>query len=905
MKGLNYFKHLLPAIIILFAGLLSYGQSTQLTFEGFENGEIPVGWGILDENDDALTWKSYNGSYANTGEYYAGVPGFITETANDDYLILPKLLPSAEYPTVSFWGKSTDYAPETVEVLLSTTGAQPADFTIELAVLDPMPTIYTEYEYDLTDYIGQEVFFAIRYVAPADQNIPCIDDITFPKYVSSTDAGIGLMYAENDLIIDFPNELLVPVVNEGASAISEFTIHCYNEVDGDDELLATVNQFVTLSAGETMHVPFEVTFADTGMYNLYTVVEVEGDMTVENNTSTVQEFHVGEDINVLVGVPMDWDSGDTPSSFFHRNSLTQTIFYADELNVYPGMTLNEFTLFLGNGLENSGTQVLTMWMGETTRDSLSDGEGWIDVNELTEVFNGSITIPPGNHEIPIEIDPYLYTGQNLVLMVSKVDNGNVPYAGWRVQTTERTGRAIHYLNHDFAADPYNPPALINCEISAQIPKTLFTFEYIPGNNGSLEGVVSDGTNPIEGVSITVDELGFQTNSNGIGEYAFDYMPAGTYTISASRDGYVPTTVADVVVGSDGVTTQDIVMESVESYPVDLTGFVYDEETQEPIEGVMINAASGLFNGVGMSQADGSYTIVGLPGYQHYELNFTKEGYESTEAEITVEAENATLEDAYMVYMYAEVTVEVSTNEVGEDNVEGAELTLSHMENATAVYTATVPADGVIVFDEVLKGDYEIEVIHAAFNTYTEGDIAIQTATTIEVVLMETRVAPIDLAAEDIAQGTVLFTWDHESASDRSFVSFDVFLNGSLVETVFDMHYEFTNLNYQTTYSMGVRAKYTSGYSSTQTITHTFLWDNVNNELVQDITIYPNPTSDNIYVKVPNKCDLVISDLSGREVMNLEDVTNTTQIQLQTLENGVYFIRFFIADSQITKKIIIQ
>lgn len=103
-----------------------------------------------------------------------------TTLLNDDYIMSPAIdLAGASGSNFSFWGKSvTDqYGLEQFEVLLSTTGNDPTDFTINLSgAIEFAPIdVYTEFSYDISAYDGQQVYIAIHYVA-ADSFIFQTDD---------------------------------------------------------------------------------------------------------------------------------------------------------------------------------------------------------------------------------------------------------------------------------------------------------------------------------------------------------------------------------------------------------------------------------------------------------------------------------------------------------------------------------------------------------------------------------------------------------------------------------------------------------------------------------------------------------------------------------------------------------
>ena len=112
-------------------------------------------------------WDPYTG---NKGLYFFAATGVNSGTpVNDDYMISPLIdLTNATDSQLSFWAKSlTDtYGLEKFEVLLSVTGTAEQDFTINLSngVVEPPIDVYTEYTYDLSNYDGQQVYFAIHYV---------------------------------------------------------------------------------------------------------------------------------------------------------------------------------------------------------------------------------------------------------------------------------------------------------------------------------------------------------------------------------------------------------------------------------------------------------------------------------------------------------------------------------------------------------------------------------------------------------------------------------------------------------------------------------------------------------------------------------------------------------------------
>lgn len=117
---------------------------------------------------------------------------------NDDWLISPQISLSVD-AEVRFQAKSvTDiYGLERFQVLVSTTGTSPADFTkISAGTYLQAPTSWTEFDFDLSAYTGQDVYIAIRCISD-DAFIFAVDDFMVgpssskKNLAKTTSAGIG------------------------------------------------------------------------------------------------------------------------------------------------------------------------------------------------------------------------------------------------------------------------------------------------------------------------------------------------------------------------------------------------------------------------------------------------------------------------------------------------------------------------------------------------------------------------------------------------------------------------------------------------------------------------------------------------------------------------------------------
>ncbi|PLX14466.1 MAG: hypothetical protein C0598_01255, partial [Marinilabiliales bacterium] len=81
---------------------------------------------------------------------------------------------------------------------------------------------------------------------------------------------------------------------------------------------------------------------------------------------------------------------------------------------------------------------------------------------------------------------------------------------------------------------------------------------------------------------------------------------------------------------------------------------------------------------------------------------------------------------------------------------------------------------------------------------------------------------------------------------------------------------------------------------------------VNNNLVDFINIYPNPANNMVNINSPVKMERInIVNLLGQNVIDFTPDSGITEINLSSLDTGVYFINMFIDGNKLTKKLIIQ
>ena len=145
-------------------------------------------------------------------------------------------------------------------------------------------------------------------------------------------------------------------------------------------------------------------------------------------------------------------------------------------------------------------------------------------------------------------------------------------------------------------------------------------------DGTVTGTVTDEAtgDPIDGAE--VDKDGRTTTTGPQGDYTFDDVEPGTYTVTADADGYEPASRTAEIVDGDIVTVDLALAAEPEPEPEDgeIVGTVTDAGTSSPIDGAQVT-----LDGNGMStttSSDGAFGFGAIaPGT--YTVSVDADGYE--------------------------------------------------------------------------------------------------------------------------------------------------------------------------------------------------------------------------------------------------------------------------------------
>ncbi len=188
--------------------LVDVDQSTTYGFVGisFPNSGSAMSYIIFNPNN---TTPPLEDNPAVTGDKYAACFASTTPP-NNDWMITPQVMGGGE---VRFWARTymPDYGLERFNVGVSTTGTDPADFTIiSGTTYVEAPVEWTEYVYDLSAYAGQQIHVGIQ----------CVSNDAFIFFVDDFYVGDALVRTASSAVHNNVDTPAIRNVNAGRSVVT-------------------------------------------------------------------------------------------------------------------------------------------------------------------------------------------------------------------------------------------------------------------------------------------------------------------------------------------------------------------------------------------------------------------------------------------------------------------------------------------------------------------------------------------------------------------------------------------------------------------------------------------------------------------------------------------------------------
>ncbi len=271
-----------------------------------------------------------------------------------------------------------------------------------------------------------------------------------------------------------------------------------------------------------------------------------------------------------------------PIEPYYGYSYSQSIYLQSDLNV-QGQQIESILYYYNGGATLNNSYDWVIYMGHTTESQINGTDGWIPIDQLTEVFNA--TIPPATGEGWIEFmldTPFIYNNtDNLVVAVEE----NMPAYGSSSEeflgTITQTPRSIYYYSDSTDPDPTAPPS---GTVMSHIPNTMFYFDDLPTGPELLYrplahdfGTVFTNTQTPP-VTFTLQNAGIGTlvlNSVTLSD-GTDFVLTDTNTYPVNLNTAESTTIevvyAPVTEGPVSITIDVDTSEGLESIPLSGTGF---------------------------------------------------------------------------------------------------------------------------------------------------------------------------------------------------------------------------------------------------------------------------------------------------------------------------------------------
>lgn len=250
-----------------------------------------------------------------------------------------------------------------------------------------------------------------------------------------------------------PSMFFLEVLNGGTATQTDYNIKMMT-VDGV-ELTSIPGESVVFNEKKFFMVFWtpDETFINSPT-EIYFDIDFQQDENPGNNQSKHMIINVlGDDVSRAQITPGSWPLRYLPYNFLSLNSLTQTLYFPDEIGFtdYPITGLQYTCQF-----DERVSVPIQIYLGETTQNDLS--AGWIDPSDFTKVYDGNIDFMKGFNNLYIPLDtPYMYEGGNLVVYSNKSYSRMVigtPFIS-AIDTGSMRSRSAERDDQPF--DPMNPP----------------------------------------------------------------------------------------------------------------------------------------------------------------------------------------------------------------------------------------------------------------------------------------------------------------------------------------------------------------------------------------------------------------------------------------------------------------
>lgn len=162
--------------------------------------------------------------------------------------------------------------------------------------------------------------------------------------------------------------------------------------------------------------------------------------------------------------------------------------------------------------------------------------------------------------------------------------------------------------------------------------------------------------------------------------------------------------------------------------------------------------------------------------------------------------------------------------------------------------------------------------------------------------------PTDLEA-NVNQNNVSLSWT--APADETPESYNIYRNEQIIQNVQVTDFEDLAVP-SDTYIYYIKAVYADGESVASNEVEVIITVGIEKNLFEnELNIFPNPSSGTVNIIVSEKCTFMVYNRLGQNVFTKKINKGETQINLNDIGEGLFFITVENADNVLTKKIIIS
>lgn len=217
------------------------------------------------------------------------------------------------------------------------------------------------------------------------------------------------------------------VFNKGIDAVaaSDYKVVLKDAASGAS--LVTVQGVDVPSMGQVdVAIPYAP--AAIGRTTVYAEIAFDADMDASDNKSQELKLNVLDENTSMVVLSKfkegGYGIGVAPVSFMSNESVSETIYYKDEINLKRGKLESIAYPFKEVGTAYKGSPI-KIYVGETDAADLTHS---VPRSKLKLVFDGAVDVATTSTELALPFDtPYEYNGGNLVIMAYKKSNNGTSY----------------------------------------------------------------------------------------------------------------------------------------------------------------------------------------------------------------------------------------------------------------------------------------------------------------------------------------------------------------------------------------------------------------------------------------------------------------------------------------------